>query len=203
MKVKKNSVILFQGDSVTDCGRDYNDINSVGESYVRFVKEALEKYNIKCINKGISGNKVNDLLDRFNRDFKEVNPDYIFILIGVNDTWHDFHNQKKNSDFESEYRTLLEKIKNEINVPVVLMEPFIMGDIEEYTKMRHDLLEKVEVIRKLAKEYKHEYIAFDSDFAEALSLGNFEEYTIEGIHPLYRGYLIMTDRILRKIEIID
>ena len=103
IKIRKNSVVLFQGDSVTDWHRNRTDIKSMGDSYVKEMNEYLSKFNITVINKGISGNKVNNLLERFEDDFKQIKPDYIFILIGVNDTWHDFPNQKTTEQFEKEY----------------------------------------------------------------------------------------------------
>ena len=61
IKLKSNSVVLFQGDSVTDCHRNRDDIASMGDSYVKTMNEYLKKYNIQVINKGISGNKVDNL----------------------------------------------------------------------------------------------------------------------------------------------
>ena len=111
VKIKKNSVVLFQGDSVTDCHRERNDIKSMGNSYVKEMHEYLSRFNIQVINKGIAGNKVNNLIERFEQDFKEVKPDYVFILIGVNDTWHDYPNQKTTKKFEEEYELLITKIQ--------------------------------------------------------------------------------------------
>ena len=138
VEIKKNSLVLFQGDSVTDWHRDRNDLKSMGDSYVKQMNEYLSKFNITVVNKGVAGNKVNNLLDRFDNDFKDVKPDYIFILIGVNDTWHDFPNQKTTKQFEDEYDLLINKIITEINVPIILLEPFIIGYNEEITCMKPD-----------------------------------------------------------------
>ena len=70
VKIKKNSVVLFQGDSVTDCHRERNDIKSMGNSYVKEMHEYLSRFNIQVINKGIAGNKVNNLIERFEQDFR-------------------------------------------------------------------------------------------------------------------------------------
>ena len=202
IKIKENSRVLFQGDSVTDCKRNRNDEFDLGGSYVKIVGEYLNKYNIQVFNRGISGNKVNDLLNRFQKDFVECKPDYIFILIGVNDTWHNFPNQKPTSVFKEEYELLLKKIKDEINVPVIILEPFIIGYKEEYTCMRPDLLTKIDETRKLAKKYNCEYIAFENDFATALIHEDEELYSREGIHPLDKGYKLMANKILNNIKII-
>ena len=70
MILKQNSTLLFQGDSVTDCQRNRENDNEVGNSYVSIIKEYLSKYNIKVINRAIAGNRVDHLLNRFDKDFK-------------------------------------------------------------------------------------------------------------------------------------
>lgn len=203
IKLKSNSVVLFQGDSVTDCHRNRDDITSMGDSYVKTMNEYLKKYNIQVINKGISGNKVDNLLQRFDNDFKGVNPDYIFILIGVNDTWHDFPNQKDTATFKKEYELLISKIKEEINVPIIILEPFIIGFNEEITCMKNDLDEKIQVIKELANKYDLEYISFINEFNQLLTKDNYLEYTKEGIHLLDKGYEIISNKLISNIKIID
>lgn len=202
INIKENSLVLFQGDSVTDWNRNRNDEYDLGNSYVKIVGEYLKKHNVQVINRAISGNKVNDLLSRFENDFVNCKPDYIFLLIGVNDTWHNYPNQKATSVFKEEYDLLLRKIKEEINVPVVILEPFIIGYKENYTCMRSDLLEKVDEIRKLAKKYNCEYIAFENDFATMLIHEDEELYSREGIHPLEKGYKLMAKKIIKNIKIV-
>ncbi len=203
IEIKKNSIVLFQGDSVTDCHRDRNDAKSMGESYVKAMNEYLSRFEIQVINKGISGNKVNNLLERFDNDFKQVNPDCIFILIGVNDTWHDYPNQKTTKQFEEEYELLINKIQKEINVPIILLEPFIIGYNEEIICMQNDLEDKILSIKKLANKYNLEYISFKEEFNSVLTKENYLEYTIEGIHLLDKGYKIMSDKLIKNVEIID
>ena len=203
IKLKSNSVVLFQGDSVTDCHRNRDEIASMGDSYVKTMNEYLKKYNIQVINKGISGNKVDNLLERFDNDFKGVNPDYIFILIGVNDTWHDFPNQKDTVTFKKEYELLISKIKEEINVPIIILEPFIIGFNEEIICMKNDLDEKIQVIKELANKYDLEYISFTNEFNQLLTKDNYLEYTKEGIHLLDKGYEIISNKLISNIKIID
>ncbi len=203
IKIKANSVVLFQGDSVTDWHRNRDDITSMGESYVKTMHEYLSKFNIQVVNKGIAGNKVNDLIDRFDNDFKKINPDYIFILIGVNDTWHDYPNQKDTLTFKEEYELLINKIIDEIDVPIVLLEPFIIGYNEEIICMKPDLEDKMRTIKELANKYNLEYISFKEKFDSILTKDNYLEYTIEGIHLLDKGYKIMSDKLISDIKIID
>lgn len=201
MKIRKNTKILFQGDSVTDCYRDRSDDENVGESYVKEVKEYLNKYNIKVINKAIAGNRVDHLLEIFENDFKKINPDYLVLLIGVNDTWHNYPNCKDNETFEKEFEELLIKITNKMHCKTLILEPFIIGYKEEYTIMKTDLNEKINIIKSLSKKYNCEYLSFINEFDKIITKENEEQYSIEGIHPLPLGYKIMADKIINSFFI--
>ena len=201
MILKQNSTLLFQGDSVTDCQRNRENDNEVGNSYVSIIKEYLSKYNIKVINRAIAGNRVDHLLNRFDKDFKEVNPDNLILLIGVNDTWHDFPNPKKTSVFEEQFELLISKIKQEMNCNIMILEPFILGFKEEYIIMRDDLNEKINVIKQVANKYNIEYLSFENEFDNLITKENEEEYSLEGIHPLPKGYQVMASKIISNLQI--
>ena len=90
--------IVFAGDSVTDMG----SVNPVGEglydnlghSYVRVIENLLSavypEIRIRITNSGISGNTSRDLLARWERDVRQLNPQWVSILIGFNDVWRQF-----------------------------------------------------------------------------------------------------------------
>ncbi len=89
-------VILFQGDSITDAGRDKknewaNNGRSFGTGYAyniaSWMLEELAAKNLTIYNRGISGNKVYQLADRWDKDCLDLKPNVLSILIGVNDYW--------------------------------------------------------------------------------------------------------------------
>ena len=87
-----SKVILFQGDSITDCGRDRNVSESIGTGYPRLTAAKLGFENpgeYTFYNRGISGNRIVDLYARIKLDIINLKPDYMSILIGVNDVWHE------------------------------------------------------------------------------------------------------------------
>ena len=89
-------VILFQGDSITDCGRSREADHAMGNGYATFVGGALaakEPYAYQFYNRGISGNRVVDLYARMKIDMINLKPDYMSLLIGVNDVWHEYEVQ--------------------------------------------------------------------------------------------------------------
>ena len=97
--------ILFQGDSITDCGRSRDNDGYKGHGYPRIV---MWKLNLdfpgeyKIFNRGVSGNRITDLYTRIKSDIINVKPDYLSILIGINDVWHeiDYNNGVSAQKFE-------------------------------------------------------------------------------------------------------
>ena len=109
--------ILFQGDSVTDAGRDRSDPHDMGNGYPRFasamIQDSFPDTEFEFIDLGISGNRTEHLVERMEADFIEIQPDIVSILIGVNDVWHHYafeYVETTDEQFESNYRTLLDAI---------------------------------------------------------------------------------------------
>ena len=110
--------ILFIGDSITDCGREYNDSKDLGNGYPLLVAKRLSTQfptiEFDVLNKGINGNKIADLRARFDTDCLALEPDIVSILIGINDTWHNvndpttFATEQSMAMFEKDYRYLIE-----------------------------------------------------------------------------------------------
>ena len=115
MKIK----ILFQGDSITDAGRDRTDNYNLGLGYPLYAAELLKErfkdvVDFEFINLGIGAEQTKDLLARLQPDFIDVKADIVSILVGVNDVWH--HAAERdwlpNEVFEQRYRAILEGIKS-------------------------------------------------------------------------------------------
>lgn len=105
--------VLFQGDSITDAGRDYADPHHLGDGYPKYAAEAIrERFpdeTFEFINLGISGNRTTDLLERWQKDCIAVQPDVLSILIGINDTWrrYDSNLPMTVEEYEANYRRLV------------------------------------------------------------------------------------------------
>ena len=88
----KKIKLLFQGDSITDAGRDRNDIHNLGNGYPKYAAKFLaEKYpdiDFEFIDLGIGGDQTKNLVARLDKDFIDIQPDIVSILIGINDVWH-------------------------------------------------------------------------------------------------------------------
>lgn len=198
-------VVLFQGDSITDCKRDRDDIHSLGEGYASLVAKLYQtlfpEKQVTFMNKGISGNRVKDLLARYDEDFKELKPDYLSILIGVNDTWRRYDNNDPTSaeEFESTYRILLTKIKKDLPAcKLIMIEPFLLNSLPDRASWREDLDPKIHVVRKLAKEFADYYIPMDGIYAKyEVEQYSCTEITADGVHPSTIGHRIIAEEYLK------
>ena len=163
MEIKKKSKILFLGDCITGWNRDYSNPEDLGNGYVARIADAIKNYRIEVINKGTDEHRTIDLLNEYEENVLKIKPDVITIYIGMNDVWHHFAKgiETTNEEFEHNFETLLEKIKEDLNIPIIIIEPFIIDITPELTKMRAELWQKVDIIRKLARKYASEYIALD------------------------------------------
>lgn len=184
--------ILFQGDSVTDAGRNHDDPTDLGPGYTsvaaRRLREVFPDTEFEFLNRGISGNRTENLLARLQSDFLDLKPDLVTILIGVNDSWHRLEPtfiDTTDEMLEQNYRAVLDALK-ERNIPVVMMEPFVMP-VERTAPFRMDLYGKIEVIRALAREYAVAYIPLDG-LAAAETVAHGPYYLAnDGIHPNENG----------------
>ena len=116
MFIEKNATILFQGDSITDCGRD-RETGTLGNGYPKYIaglfNSMYPELNVKFINKGISGNRVADLQERWTEDCINLKPDVLSILIGINDTWrkYDSNDETSAEKYYNGYKDILTRVK--------------------------------------------------------------------------------------------
>lgn len=197
--------ILFYGDSVTDCGRDYSDITNIGEGYVKYTVESLklayEDVEMTFINKGISGNRTIDLLNRLDADVIAHQPDIVTILIGVNDTWRRYDNNDPTSaeQFRVNYENVLKRIKAETNAKIIMLEPFLIYGMGR-DNYREDLNEKIDVERQLAKLYADYYIPLDGLLAAAsVEYDDVSVLSADGVHPAEEGKKIISWHLLQVL----
>lgn len=182
--------LLFQGDSITDADRDRNDPHELGNGYpkyaAKFLKEKFPETDIEFIDLGISGNQTIDLVNRLQADFIDIQPDIVSILIGVNDTWHRAEKREWLSDekFEENYRAVLEAIKSKTNAKIVMLEQFLLP-AEDKLFFREDLDPKIQITRKLAREYADVFIPLDGLLASHICHEDWQEISADGVHPTY------------------
>jgi lysophospholipase L1-like esterase len=196
--IKKGTVILFQGDSITDAGRKKdvtapNDAGALGRGYPALVAgELLSDYpdeELQIYNRGISGNKVPDLAGRWDRDAIELKPDILSIKIGVNDYWHTiaFGNKYTGTvdDYEEGYRELIQRTQKEIRgVRIVICDPFTLRDWEPYKEYQARA-------RKLADEFDLTWVPLQEVFDKALEAAPSKFWAGDAVHPSSPGHALI------------
>lgn len=197
--------ILFQGDSITDCQRNREDFWGLGDGYVKYVAEALRKaypdVYFEFINRGISGNRTENLVARLDEDLIDLNPDIVTLMIGLNDTWHRYQIDLFTDIeyFKSNLKLILERIKNETNAKLIMMEPFLLYDMGK-DDMRPDLDEKIVEYHKLALQYADYFISLDSKFTEARVNGiDVYDLSPDGVHPGEAGKQLIANELVPVI----
>jgi acyl-CoA thioesterase-1 len=206
MFLRPNDTLLFQGDSITDCGRDYTDPASLGRGYASissaFLQALHPHLNLTCLNRGISGHRTRDLLDRWDEDCLQLKPDVLSLLIGINNVWrrYDSNDPTANDIFATEYRELLNRTRAALpDVRLVLIEPFVLPIPEDRRQWREDLDPKISLIRDLARDFEARYIPLDGLFAAAASTREAAYWADDGVHPTVAGHGLIAHHWLRTV----
>jgi acyl-CoA thioesterase-1 len=203
--IEDNAVLLFQGDSVTDCGRSQEDDNYLGAGYANMIAASISaiysEKNITIINKGISGNRVKDLQGRWKEDCLKLKPTWVSILIGINDCWRRYDSNDPTSveDYEDGYRDLLTQIKSKTKANIILMDPFVLPVTEDRNKWREDLDPKIDAVRRLAREFKAIYLPLDGIFAQAATKIEPAFWTADGVHPTQSGHALIATEWMKVV----
>ncbi len=198
--------ILFQGDSITDGNRgrssDLNHILGHGYQYIIACKYGalLAERNLTFINRGVSGNKVSDLLLRWQKDINELNPDILSILIGVND----LNSGVSPEQFEQEYDELLSKTVSALpKVKLVLGEPFGLptgAKKANWEKYQAQLAAYQAVVNKLGEKYHAPVVHYQKVFEDAVKRVHAEYWIWDGVHPTFSGHQLMADEWIRTVQ---
>jgi len=191
---EKNNVILFQGDSITDFGRDKrnqsnaHDSRALGSGYVLLAaSELLDKYcraKPKIYNRGISGNKVFQLAERWDADCIDLKPDIVSIL----------------ETYEKDYRALIQRTRDALpEVRLVICEPFVLrcGEVDDKWFPAFDGYRAA--AKKVAAECKAIFVPFQSIFDKAAENAPAQYWAADGVHPTLAGAHLMAKAWLKAV----
>ena len=185
--------LLFQGDSITDMGRNRSDAHHMGNGYPRYAAQLLTQrfpqIQWEFLNLGISGNRSCDLVERWQEDCIALQPDIVSIMIGVNDTWRAFDQQDPTTpeQFEENYRRILTDVRENTNAKIIMLEPFLLRCDEAKDAWRADLNAKIDVVRRLALEFADVYIPTDGMLTAASVAQSPSHWSDDGVHPNVQG----------------
>ncbi len=211
--IPEDGVVVFQGDSITDAGRDRehtapNGQRGLGPGYVLLAAAellgALPEKNLRCYNRGISGNKVFQLAIRWEEDCIQLQPDILSILIGVNDFWHALtHGYDGTSEtYEQDFRALLDRTKEVLpDVQLIIGEPFALPEGSAVDESWFPTFRRYqEAARNIASDYKATFIEYQSVFNEASRHAPQTYWSADGVHPSTAGCYLMARAWLRTLQ---
>ena len=202
--------ILFQGDSITDSGRSYEDDAYVGTGYPLLVKASLgskEPGKYEFFNRGISGNRIVDLYARIKRDIINIKPDVMSILIGVNDVWHECMESPNGVDADK-YFKIYDMLISEVlealpDIKIMIMEPFALkefGTEEYYDAFRFEVEKRAEMAKKIADKYNLAFIPLQEGFDKLTEKAEVSYWLRDGVHPTPMGHEFIKNCWLEKFS---
>jgi len=208
--VLPGDVILFQGDSITDVGRNRelagepNHQLAMGNGYAWMAGSQLllDQPDLKLFNRGISGNKVPQLAERWDAECIDLKPNLLSILIGVNDIWHGLNGAFGGTpeSYERDYLALIERTKQALpQVRLVICEPFVLrcGAVSDGWFPTFDAYRAG--AKKVAETHGAIFVPFHSVFEAASKIAPPEHWAHDGVHPSEFGAALMARTWLRAV----
>ena len=199
---------VFQGDSITDAGRDRDNLASFGIGYPNLdASELMSKYpgEYEFINEGVSGDRIVDLYARIKQDLINHKPDYLSILIGVNDVWHELNEQNGVAapKFEKVYSMLIEEVKEALpDIKIFILEPFVLkgsGTERYFDEFLADIKLHSQAAKNVAEKYNLTFIPLQEKFDEASKLMPPTYWAADGVHPTAAGHALIKDELIKAI----
>ena len=225
--------ILFQGDSITDCGRTrelpgniiemlymktkyvLSGATELGSGYPALVAKALGKDGYTFINRGVSGDRILDVYARIIRDIINVKPDVMSILIGVNDVWHDFdwNNGTGLKRFERMFNILFEELTEELpDTKFIILGAFALeGSATEnrpdqpdrYRLFRENVAKVAAIEKDVADKYGIKFVDLGKILDEEAKVYTAKALSGDGVHPSDKGHEIIKREWLKAYNELD
>jgi len=212
MKLEQGQKLLFIGDSITDAERNKEvregGNGALGKGYVNFVDAFLQsvypEMGIRTVNKGINGNTVRNLKDRWEEDVLNHNPDWLSVMIGTNDVWrqYDAPNIKDYHVYIEEYEETLRKLIKETRPQVkglVMMTPFYL-ESNEQDAMRKTMDQYGAIVQKIANETGCLFVDTQAALNKILTIIYPAALAWDRVHPNATGHMVLARAFLRELD---
>ena len=203
---KQGSVVLFQGDSITDAGRnrdskDANTAGALGNGYPLLAASAVlaarASRGLRFYNRGISGNKVPDLQERWTTDTLDLKPDVLSILIGVNDLWHKLGGRYNGTvqDYEQQYTALLDQTRRALpQLHLIVLEPFVLRTGAVDARWFPEFDERRAAAARVARAAHATFVPLQKVFDERVRTAPPEYWAADGVHPTPAGHAVIAEQ---------
>ncbi len=204
--------ILFQGDSITDAHRSREDDSLIGIGYPLLVKSELgfaEPGNYEFLNRGISGNRSVDVYARVKNDIINLKPDVMSILMGVNDVWHEFHDNPNGIDAEKFYKIydmLIEEVKAALpNIKIMIMEPFALkgfGNEAYWETFDKEVKLRAQMAKNIAEKHNLPFIPLQEGFDTLTEKKDASYWLGDGVHPTSMGHEFIKNEWMKAFKML-
>ncbi|MDE6273662.1 MAG: SGNH/GDSL hydrolase family protein [Clostridiales bacterium] len=196
--------ILFFGDSITAGGRDPNNLEDLGNGYVKIAAGKLRLLypdkDLQFVNRGVGGDRTEHLVARLNEDVIAETPDVVILQIGINDAWHRFIDGTVVSPekFRENYEQIVTAIKC-TGAKLIIVQPYVLN-MGDKARLRPFVNEFNAIIREIADEDADAFIPMDEIFTGLARDTGADQFAEDGVHPTHRGCRYIADRIILKLE---
>jgi len=206
-------VFLFQGDSITDCGRNRdsaepNAAGALGTGYPLLVAAAAlaahAARGFKFYNRGISGNKVPDLQQRWTADAIDLKPDVLSILIGVNDFWHKLDHGYNGTvqDYEQQYSALLQTTRDALpHVHLIVLEPFVLRTGAVDARWFPEFDQRRAAAARIAARARATFVPLQTIFNQRTRTAPPDYWAADGVHPTPAGHAVIAEQWRRAANL--
>ena len=207
MLIKPNALVLFQGDSITDAGRNRAVSDDLANGYAgkaaALFGQRHPDMGVRFLNRGVSGDRSGDMLARWKEDCIDIKPDLVSILIGVNDTWrrYDANLPSTAQEYADNLESALRQTK-ELGARILVMSPVLLPAEDKTHWRSEDFDEKRDACQALAEQYADAYLPMDEIFQQMLAQNPQAAYSDDGVHPNDEGACVIAEHWVRLVETI-
>jgi len=211
MIIQNGRKLVMIGDSITDFERarpvGEGLFEAIGKSYVGVVDAMLKvtypQSRIRVVNMGTSGNTVRDLKQRWTADVLDLHPDWVSVLIGVNDVWRQFDSPLMPEthvpigEYEATYEQLIQDTLKKVE-GMILITPYYMEPSRE-DPMRRMMEDYARVVKSLAEKYHLVFVDLQAAFDAYFRHYSAQTIAWDRIHPNLLGHVLIARAILGAI----
>ncbi|MBI5424552.1 MAG: SGNH/GDSL hydrolase family protein [Opitutae bacterium] len=198
--------LVMIGDSITEWGRpaptapDYP--TALGHGYVALTAQRLAGKNIAVLNRGIGGHTVRDLAARWQRDVLDLSPDWLTVMIGINDVWRFFDPQRQAdavppAEYEATLDRLIATARPRVR-EIALLTPFYV-EPNRADAMRRRMDEFGAIVARLAPRHGARFIDTQSIIDRLLALHAPETIALDRVHIGDLGHAAFADAVVSTL----
>ena len=207
MLIQAKNLVLFQGDSITDAGRNRAVSEDLAGGYAgkaaALFAQRHPEMEVSFLNRGVGGDRSCDMLRRWTEDCVDLKPQVVSILIGINDTWrrYDANTLTTVEEYKANYEEAIKQVKA-MGAKLVMIQPFLLPAEDKAHWRAEDLDAKQVACKELADQYADAYLPMDEIFKAYLAEHPDAVCSEDGVHPNDLGAQVIAEHWVNLVESI-